>query len=123
MVLRLEAAQTLSIVDDAALYQYVCLFEETEGLRSSRLTNARLLATLEAALERVQHEDQIAAVAGAIATLQKIDAKAVQQLRQGHSAIRQYLVEFGMTPAARTRVHPAAPVEAPVVSKWAGSLQ
>jgi P27 family predicted phage terminase small subunit len=104
MVNRLEAAKILSVVDDAALYQYCCLYAETEGIRASRMTNARLLAKLEAALERVRHEDQIAAVASAIGDLQRVDAKHLQQLRQGHMAIRQYLVEFGMTPAARSRV-------------------
>jgi len=109
---RLELSKTLSTVDDAALYQYCCLFAETEGILATRKTNARLLEKLERALERVRHEDEIAEVAGAIATLQKLDAKHVQQLRQGHMALRQYLVEFGMTPAARTRVKvttPAAP--------------
>jgi P27 family predicted phage terminase small subunit len=113
---RLELAHTLSIVDDAALYQYCCLFAETEGLRAARRTNARLIAKLETALERCRHEDQIADVATAIAQVQKLDARHVQQLRQGHMAIRQYLVEFGMTPAARTRVEPAAaaPVANPI---------
>jgi P27 family predicted phage terminase small subunit len=109
MVRRLEDAKTLSTIDDAVLYQYCCLFAETEGIREARIVNARLLTKLEAALERVHHEDQIAEVAGAIATLQKLDAKHVQQLRQGHMALRQYLVEFGMTPAARARVKPTTP--------------
>jgi P27 family predicted phage terminase small subunit len=104
MVNRLEASRILSTVDDAALYQYCCLFAETEGIQAARRTNARLLAKLEAALDRVRHEDQVAAVASAIGDLQRVDAKHVQQLRQGHIAIRQYLVEFGMTPAARSRV-------------------
>ena len=109
MVKRLEDAKTLSTVDDAALYQYCCLFAETEGIRASRVTNARLLVKLETALERVRHEDQVAEVAGAIATLQKLEAKHLQQLRQGHMALRQYLVEFGMTPAARVRVKATTP--------------
>lgn len=109
MVQRLADAKTLSTIDDAVLYQYCCLFAETEGIRAARVVNTRLLAKLETALERVRHEDQVAAVAGAIATLQKLDAKHVQQLRQGHMALRQYLVEFGMTPAARVRVKPTAP--------------
>lgn len=104
MVGRLTAAKTLSTVDDAVLYQYCCLFAETEGLAEARLTNARLLVKLEAALGRVRHEDQIAEVAGAIARLQKLDANHAQRLRLGHAEIRRYLVEFGMTPAARSRV-------------------
>jgi hypothetical protein len=43
--------------------------------------------------------------------LKQLDAKAITQLRQGHMALRQYLVEFGMTPAARNRVTPADAVQ------------
>jgi P27 family predicted phage terminase small subunit len=35
--------------------------------------------------------------------------------------MRAFLVEFGMTPSARARIHTAAPVDKPV-SKWAGKL-
>lgn len=108
MVTRLDAAKTLSTVDDAVLYQYSCLFAETEGIKSARRTNARLIKKLETALGRVRGDDQIAAVASAIVQVQKLDAKHGQQLRQGRMAIRQYLVEFGMTPAARSRVKPTA---------------
>lgn len=116
MVARLDVSKTLSTVDDAALYQYCCLFAETEGIREARVTNARLLVKLETALERLRHDDEIARVAEAIASLQKLNAKHVQQLRLGHAEIRRYLVEFGMTPAARSRVEeiggaPAAPTD------------
>jgi P27 family predicted phage terminase small subunit len=107
MVGRLEASRTVSSVDDAALYQYCRLYEETEGIREARRTDARLLAKLETALEKMRHDDQIAAVAGAIARLQALDMKHRQQLRLGHLALLQYLVAFGMTPAARSRVRVA----------------
>lgn len=35
--------------------------------------------------------------------------------------MRSFLVEFGMTPSSRARIHPAAPAETPV-SKWGGKL-
>jgi len=123
MVGRLEASQTLSTVDDAALYQYCCLFAETEGILASRRDNAALAKTLRAAIARMeQHLKEIAAadrvaesvtvvdvgdLTAAIAQivkLKQLDVKHTTQLRQGHMAIRQYLVEFGMTPAARSRV-------------------
>jgi hypothetical protein len=45
-----------------------------------------------------------------IVQLKKIEAKYPSLLRAGHMAIRQYLVELGMTPAARGRVKvPDAP--------------
>lgn len=109
MVKRLEDTKTLSTVDDAALYQYSCLFAETEEITAAHRTNARLLEKLEQALERVRDEDQVAQVATAIADIRKLDAKHVQQLRQSRMALRQFLVEFGMTPAARSRVKEMAP--------------
>lgn len=112
MVVRLDETKTLSTVDDAVLYQYCCLYAETEGIRDARLTNARLLAKLETALEKMRHEDQIAEVAAAIARLQKLDANHSQRLRLGHAEIRRYLVEFGMTPAARSRVEQLAGAKA-----------
>jgi hypothetical protein len=50
-------------------------------------------------------------------------AKATRDLRQGHMAIRQYLVEFGMTPSARTRVKlpPAAPAVDPNKARYFGT--
>jgi len=126
MVDRLEASQTLSTVDDAVLYQYVQLFAETEGILESRRTNARLAKTLYAAIdrlvaayERAEGADPDASVlnitkaVAQIVELKKLDAKHITQLRQGHMALRQYLVEFGMTPAARSRVT-AAPPPAPI---------
>jgi len=118
MVNRLEASHTLSTVDDAVLYQYVHLFAETEGILESRRTNARLAKKLYAAIDRlvVAHERaqgpedpdasvlNITKAVAQIVALKTLDAKHTTQLRQGHMAIRQYLVEFGMTPAARSRV-------------------
>lgn len=123
MIARLEQLGTLARVDDAALYQYVCLWGETEDTQDRRRETAALVTTLQAAAAReatrignLSPDTQAAAdaldrargeLADALATilaLQQGIAKQTTQLRQGHMAIRQYLVEFGMTPAARTRV-------------------
>lgn len=114
MVDRLEQNKTLSLVDDAALYQYCCLFAETEGITDKRRTTAALVKTLQAAIARLvavaADRDpeaaliDVTAASVAIATLEGQDVKRTTQLRQGHMALRQYLVEFGMTPAARSRV-------------------
>jgi len=127
MVIRLEAAKTLSIVDDAALYQYCTLFAETEHVIDTRKGNAALVDTLQAAVakwtrmvDRLDVDDdtdaaatigkQIVDAIAHIVALKKLDMKLTTQLRQGHMAVRQYLVELGMTPAARSRVKvPDAP--------------
>jgi phage terminase small subunit len=133
MVLRLEQAKTLSTVDDAALYQYCCLFAETEAIVVAQRGTVALLVPLVAALERwnrlvdrlekaelaqtvtdealvqsildrAKYGVQIVAATAQIVQLKKLEAKYPSQLRMGHMALRQYLVEFGMTPAARSRV-------------------
>lgn len=132
MVDRLEANRTLATVDDAALYQYCCLFAETEAILASKRENAVLAKKLLAAIARIETRlteiaaaDRVAeaitvvdvgdlsAAIAQIVKLKALDVKHTTQLRQGHMAIRQYLVEFGMTPAARSRVKaPAAPAAA-----------
>jgi P27 family predicted phage terminase small subunit len=118
MVDRLDANETLTVVDDAALYQYCCLFGETEDTQDLRRETAQLAATLQATIAReatritnttepaAGEVFDVAAAVAEILALQQLIAKQTTQLRQGHMAIRQYLVEFGMTPAARTRVSP-----------------
>jgi len=103
MVARLEAARILSTVDDGVLYQYCCLFAETEGILASRRTNIALVAKLKNAMRKLRGEDLVDAITQ-IVQLKKLESKTTTQLRQGHLALRSYLVEFGMTPAARSRV-------------------
>ena len=140
MVDRLEAAKTLATIDDAALYQYCCLFAETEGILESRRTNAALVtklltavARMEAHLKEIAAADRVAesvtvvdvgdltAAIAQIVKLKALDVKHTTQLRQGHMAIRQYLVEFGMTPAARSRVKvPETPTPADPFAEFDG---
>jgi phage terminase small subunit len=103
MVRRLEIMQTLTTVDDAALEQYCLLYAETDRLRTEDVRLMTLSKTLKRALKKLEGADLVEAV-GKIVAIEQLHARVLQQLRQGHMAIRQYLVEFGMTPSARTRV-------------------
>lgn len=103
MVGRLEQSKTLAIVDDAALYQYVQLFAETEEIKTDNLRLRKLSEQLQKIARKLQGLELVEAIKK-IVDLQYIIAKQSTQLRQGHMAIRQYLVEFGQTPSSRTRV-------------------
>jgi P27 family predicted phage terminase small subunit len=123
MVRRLEDSGTLSNVDDAALFQYVSLFAETEAVSRRQESTDALIAKMDAAIGGTEEcpgpsgGDLVVAIQ-AIVKLKQLDASYIVQLRQGRMAIRQYLVEFGMTPAARSRVK-AAKQDAPG-DEWAG---
>lgn len=103
MVARLETSGTLSVVDDAALYQYVQLFAETESVTSDDAENRALARRLMRAVGKLNGSDLLEAVK-AIVALRQLTDKATIRLRQQRMAIRQYLVEFGMTTVARSRV-------------------
>jgi len=105
---RLEKNQTGSTVDDAVLFQYCCLFAETEAIVVAHRTNVALVVKLQKAIDKLTQGDQIVEAIGHIVQLKKLETKYSAQLRQGHMALRQYLVELGMTPAARSRVTPSA---------------
>lgn len=103
MVARLTTTRALTVVDDAVLYQYACLFAEVEEQKGEAARLRKLSSDLKVAASKLDGEVLVEAI-GKIVTLQHIIARLSTQLRQGHMAIRQYLVEFGMTPSARTRV-------------------
>lgn len=133
MVERLKASHTLATVDDGALYQYVQLHAETEGIKADTnrarkdLAAARKLsATLKRTAQKLEGAelidaiDKIVQVQDKVVRLHLLIAKETQQLRMGHMALRIYLVEFGMTPAARSRVKVPAGREKPksAVEQW-----
>lgn len=113
---RLALNQTGSIVDDAALYQYCTLFAETEAIVVAHRTNVALVVKLQRAIDKLTNGDQIVEAIGHIVQLKKLETKYSAQLRQGHMALRQYLVELGMTPAARSRVTPAPDATPPAAA-------
>ncbi|HXH05866.1 MAG TPA: P27 family phage terminase small subunit [Vicinamibacterales bacterium] len=137
MVERLEQAGTLSLVDDAALYQYVQLFAETEELReecSELRRDQRELRRLTLELRRTAGAlrgrelqraiGEIVKLQLALSDLRRLRASVTTKIRQGRMALRQYLVEFGMTPSARGRVKlpkPATPAIDPVRARFFGA--
>lgn len=119
MIGRLEASGALTLVDDAAVYQYCQLYAETERIAVDRECLESAVERLEENLCDMKGEDFIK-LAQEITQQRKLIAKCTDQLRSGRSAIRAYLVEFGMTPAARGRVKlPAAEKQS---DKWDGVL-
>ena len=120
MVERMVRANTISAIDDAALYQYVELFAETEAIKSDHGRLRKMSADLMKLARKLEGQELVETVTK-ILGLEGAIARQTQQLRQGHMALRQYLVEFGMTPAARSRVRPAA--SAPKLSKLQQFMQ
>lgn len=120
MIGRLELMGVLSVVDDAVLYQYCRLFAETEAIAVSQAETAASIKIVEENLAGLKKEELVA-VFQEITKLRQLEARYTTQVRQGRMALRQYLVEFGLTPSARSRVKlpPAKPVVDPQKAKYA----
>lgn len=105
MLVRLELSGAMSKVDDAALYQYCRLFAETEELSASKSEVKESVARLEesAADSDLETKDRMALYLE-IGKMRQLEAGYDNKIRQGRMAQRQWLMEFGLTPAARTRV-------------------
>lgn len=105
MVHRLTTTKTLSLVDDGALYQYCDLFAETEGLKAKywQIEKQTRELTKIVAKQKLDGSEFVQALKQ-ITELQRQSIGLVTKLRQNHLALRTWLVEFGLTPSARTRV-------------------
>ena len=90
-------------VDAHAAYQHCRLFAETEAVRQQQDEARAGLRVLEDNLADIQSADKVQ-VFSEIVALHKVISKCTDQLRSGRMAIRQYLVEFGLTPSARSRI-------------------
>lgn len=93
-------------VDALSVYQHCNLYEEVEDVKQQQREAKASLRVLEENLGDVhalEAADRIALFTNIVA-LHKTIAKCTDQLRQGRMAIRQYLVEFGLTPASRSRI-------------------
>src|SRR5688572_2931543 len=118
MMVRLELSQSLWKVDDASIAQYCRLYAETEAVKEQQVEAKAGLRVLEENLscrpetpdERLSAEDRVQLFTQIVA-LHKTISKCTDQLRQGRMAIRQYLVEFGLTPASRGRIKLPAKTE------------
>ena len=103
MLWRLEQSQCLVKVDDATIYQYCRLYAETEAVAKQQAEAQVAVKILEENIRDVGKEDLVQLFAQ-IVNLHKLVSKCTDQLRAGRMAIRQYLVEFGLTPSARGRI-------------------
>lgn len=103
MVASLAANRTLSTVDGHALYQYCHLWAETEELKGDYWRMRKTSSQMLKAVKGVEGVDLIKALAEVTKIEHEIGRLSVK-LRQNRLAVRTYLVEFGMTPSARTRV-------------------
>jgi len=111
MLWAFEDMGMLHKVDAEALYAYCTLWSETEAVAGQQSEARAGLRVLEDNLSDVQAEDKVALFTQIVA-LHKIISKCTDQLRSGRMAIRQYLVEFGLTPASRGRIKLPAVKEA-----------
>lgn len=90
-------------VDVLAIQQYCHLYAETEAVARQQSETQASLRILEENLPGIEAADLVQ-VFGQIVILRKLIAKCTDQLRQGRMALRQWLVEFGLTPASRGKV-------------------
>lgn len=108
MIARLTETGALSVVDDALLFQYCRLFAETEGIYVAQQETAESIRILQENFDRSPGEklsfEDLLEAAREIGKLRKLEAGYITKVRQGRMALRQLLVEFGLTPAARGRV-------------------
>jgi P27 family predicted phage terminase small subunit len=110
MIRRLETSKTLSTVDDAALYAYCRLFADAERLQRSVET-----------LSSPFYDKVSVDGAGVEHTEPKVHP-GFAQLRSYRQALRQFLVEFGLTPAARSRVKVADVSERDALGEFFASV-
>jgi phage terminase small subunit len=90
-------------VDLFAVFQCVKLWVEIERVGEQQSEARAGLRVLESNLSDIQAEDKVQ-LFSEIVNLHKIVSKCTDQLRAGRMAMRQYLVEFGLTPASRGRI-------------------
>jgi phage terminase small subunit len=103
MMWAFEDMGMLHKVDLFAVYQHCNLYSETERVSEQQKEAQAGLRILEDNLSDIQAEDKVQLFTQ-IVTLHKTISKCTDQLRAGRMAIRQYLVEFGLTPSSRGRI-------------------
>lgn len=103
LMVAFEDMGTLHKVNAESAFQYSKLWAETERVAEQQSEAQASLKVLEENLSDVAREDKVQ-LFSQIVTLHKTISKCTDQLRAGRMAIRQYLVEFGLTPASRGRI-------------------
>lgn len=103
MVSRMEQAGSLSKIDDASIYQYAKLFAETREAEVHITKLHKVADKLIAASNKLEGAELVESMRH-IAAIEKVLKDYTGTVRMGRMAIRQYLVEFGMTSSARGRI-------------------
>lgn len=103
MIWAFEDMGMLAKVDREALFAYCRLWSRTVQVEADQEEARASLRVLEDNLGDVEASDKVA-LFGQIVALRKDISKCTDQSRSGWMAIRQYLVEFGMTPSSRGRI-------------------
>ena len=105
MVERLTLTGAIERVSDKSIYHCALLSAEIEAVRARFAVDEALDKRLTALLERPDITTaQMLEVLGPLNDVRNRLRSSTTTLRQGHMAMRQYLVEFGLTPASRARV-------------------
>ena len=89
MIARMQACQTLALVDDAVLYQYVQLFAETEALVTEQSKMRALIERLDGEIAELEQPGRGAAMTQLI-KLKQVESRFPSQIRQSRMALRQY---------------------------------
>lgn len=104
MLERMRTTKIVTSVDDAALYQYARLWSETEGISRDHDATRRAIRLLQReALHKLAGDELVRAIE-ALERMKATLQRQATQLRMQRLALRTWLIEFGMTPAARPRV-------------------
>ncbi len=103
MVSLLEEQNQLCREIAGALYQYCQLFEESEEIKAQRDERAKTIELIQESMADLDSDQKLLAIEN-ITKLLTLDSKDATQIRQYRLALRIFLVEFGLTPAARSRV-------------------
>lgn len=99
----LDEQKRLSRDIASALYQYCQLFEDSENIAARRAERKKTIELMQDQLPDLDPDAKLEVISN-ITSLLHLDVKDETQIRQYRLAIRAYLVEFGLTPAARSRV-------------------
>lgn len=103
MLDRLAAERRLTVNDGEIVYQYACLFAETEARVEKQATAAASVQILEENLSGLSGAELVQCFQE-IAKVRQLESGYDTKIRQDRMALRQMLVELGLTPAARSRV-------------------
>ena len=103
VIVSLSNNKTLSIVDAHALFQYCELFAETQELKADYWRLRKSSTQMLKAIKGLTGAELVKAL-GHVTQMEHEISRLTTKLRQNRLAVKSFLVEFGLTPSARTRV-------------------